>query len=161
MAVCMPSFHEVLRTLADIIGGQSMLRRADEAWSLDRIPEGTQVTYMCNESGDRLAAVVSDINATVYLGGKLILMPENSMIKMAGCRYVDETLADAFEEVLNMTRSVFNQQEGSEHLTPEPMQALPNPRSDDCEPWLQNPTERLDLIGDGPLGTMRIAFLFR
>jgi len=161
VTVCMPKPHEVLRLLSAITDERGVLSRAEDPWDLNRIPAGTHVTYLLDDAGETRGAVVTDINATVYLGGRLILMPETDQLDMARRLEVDESLTDAVSEVLNMTRSVFNHQEGNEHLSPTPTRALETPRPDGPEAWLLAPSARLDLAGNCALGALRIAFLLR
>ncbi len=161
MVVCIPETQEILELFDTILDGKNLLRPADSPWNLRLVPEGTHVTYLCNVEGDKLGAVVTDINATVYLGGKLVMISETGLAGKARRMEVDETLADAVMEVVNMARTVFNQLVGNEHLRPAPTRVLERPRADGREVWLLDPSARLDLTGECSFGTLNISFLFR
>ena len=161
MAVYVPETTEILDLLNMILGDNSPLQEVEKAWELDTVPQGTHVTYLCDGDGDKLGAVVTDINGTVYLGGKLIMMHEAGLAGKAASGVVEENLVEAVEEIVNMLRSVFNNQPGSEHVSPLPTRLLETPDADGDDAWLLDPSERLDLQGKCSFGTLRMSFLFR
>jgi len=105
--------------------------------------------------------VVTDLVATVYLGGKLVMMPDASLADKVLGQDVDETMLESLKEVVNMTRSVFNRVSGNVHLHPLPPCPLEKPRAGARDAWLLEPAERLDLAGECSCGSLRIAILFR
>jgi len=157
----MPDTCEVLKILGSIIGDKKILQIADEPWNLAKAKPCTHVTYLCDAEGEQRGAVVTDLVATVYLGGKLVMMPDASLTEKVRERDVDGHLLEALEEVVNMTRSVFNHVEGNVHLRPVPPRPLKKPRPDRRAAWRLEPSERLDLEGECSFGSLRIAMLFR
>ncbi|MBC8424046.1 hypothetical protein H8E07_07970 [bacterium] len=161
MTICMPDTREILTILGAIIGDKKLIRPSGEPWDLGKAAVGTHVTYLCDADDEKLGAVVTDLVATVYLGGKLVMMPDAAMADKVRARHVDETMLEALEEVVNMTRSVFNGVAGNVHLHATPPSPLEKPRPDGGDVWLLEPAERLDLGGECSFGALRIAMLFR
>ncbi|MBU0742373.1 hypothetical protein KKG45_05220 [bacterium] len=157
----MPETSEILDILGAILGDEDLLRPADEPWDLGRVSAGTYITCLCNGEGETLGAVATDLNATICLGGRLVMMPEAGLADKARRLEVDEALTDAVTEIVNMTRIVFNRLPGNEHLSPLPARAMKTPRADGGEAWLLEPSARLDLAGECSFGALRIAILFR
>lgn len=124
MTVTLPETYEFLDMLEMILGAKPPLANTKEAWDLAKIPDGTHVTWLCDAEGKRRGAVITDINTTLYLGGKLVMMPEAGLGDRAKRLEVEDTIVEAVEEIVNMMRSVINKQAGNVHVSPQPTQPL-------------------------------------
>ena len=104
---------------------------------------------------------VTSLNATIYLGGKLIMMPDAGLADIASTGQAEESQVDALEETINMLRSVFNNMPGSSHVSPMEIQPLTMPDAEGEDAWMFSPRSRVDFVGNAPFGELRMALLFR
>ena len=161
MTVTLPEVNEVRDLINMILGENSPLRVTKKAWDLTSLPDGTHITPLCNTDGENRGAVVTNINATLYLGGKLVMMPEARLADHAQRLEVEESIVEAVEEIVNMIRSAFNKQPGNEHMSPRSTRVLDKITADGEFAWMLEPGARLDLAGDCSFGDMRMSILFR
>ncbi len=160
MTVTLPATNDFISMLEMILGDRPPLNETKDAWDLAKAPEGTHITWLSNAEGVKRGAVVTNINATLYLGGKLVMMPEAGLGDRAKSREVEETIVEALEEIVNMMRSVINKQAGNEHVSPESTQPMTPVAADGPEAWLLAPTTRLDLVGECSFGPLQVAVVF-
>lgn len=160
MTVTMPKTSAFIDMLEMILGDRPPLNETGEAWDLSKVSDGTYVTWLRNAAGERRGAVVTNINATCYLGGKLVMMPEAGLGDQAKSRQAEEIVVEAVEEIVNMMRSVINKQAGNEHVSPEPTQPMTPVAADGPEAWVLAPSTRLDLAGECSFGPLQVAVVF-
>ena len=160
MTVTMPQAYELLDMIEMILGSKPPLSESKEAWDLAKAPDGTYVTWLCNSEGDKRGAVVTNINATLFLGGKLVMMPEAGLDDSARRLEVEDTIVEAVEEIVNMLRSVLNKQVGNEHLSPLPTEPFGKIDAEGSEGWVLGPGGRLDLVGECSFGPLNLSLVF-
>jgi hypothetical protein len=161
MKVILTEVHEIPDLINLILGEKSPLVFTDDAWDLKTIPDGSYVTRLSNAAGEVRGAVLTDINATVFLGGKLVMMPEAGLCERAKNLEVDDSIVEALAEIVNMMRSIFNKQFGNEHMSPQPTQPMVAIAAEGDDTWMLEPASRIDLTGDCSFGKLCMSIVFR
>lgn len=156
MSLRMPEPKDVLDTIKSMLGRSSSLAAGGEPLNLKRPPQGTYLVPLCNEAGETVGGVVANIGATVYLGGTLIMLPENSLTEQVRARAAEEFVLDGFEEVVNMLRAVVTRAEGNPRVIPSPVRLL-DVRGEDA--WVREATERLDFSGIAASGPLQLSIV--
>jgi len=161
MAVTLPEVHEILDIIDMILRDKSPLRVTKDTWDLKTIPAGSYVTRLVNADDEVRGAVITNFNATLYLGGKLVLMPETGLADRALSLEIEDFIVEALEEIINMLRSVFNKQVGNEHVSPQSTQPMVAIAADSDDAWMLEPASRIDLSGNCSFGKLCMAVIFR
>jgi hypothetical protein len=129
---------------------------AESAWDAAAPAIGAWRLPMLDDSGDEIGIVVADTGAVVFLGGTLIMLPENSMREQVADGQPSPPVLEAFAEVVNVLRGVVSNTQRNPHVVPgqlEPGGAGAG--------WRADPRTRLDLGAETPIGPIRLSFLSR
>ncbi|MEM7446643.1 MAG: hypothetical protein AAF355_00205 [Myxococcota bacterium] len=100
-----------------------------------------------------IGSLVCDIEAGVWLGGTLLMVPEGSIEEQISSKNPSEDVLEALSEVFNTLSSIFNDIEDNPHIRITKLEKF----DPEKYPSLEQPLERIDLKCTGLAG--RIAML--
>lgn len=156
----LPDPQAILAFLEEFLGDRPPLD-AGEGLDLVNPRAGTYITYLKGPDGAVEGAVVTDLIATLYLGGRLLLLPENALSRMVAAGEASEAVLDGLSEVVNELRGLLNQIAVNPHVTPTEPSRYDVPSPDDEAGWVLAPTRRADFSGATDLGTGYLTILGR
>jgi hypothetical protein len=156
----LPDTQAVLETLEAFMGDRPALREG-EGPDLAAPARGTYITYLKGPDGNVEGAVVTDLAASLYLGGMLLVVPESELALMARQGEASEAVLDGLSEIVNDLRGLLNQIAMNPHVTPtEPVPySVPGPGDD--AGWVLTPSRRVDFGGDTAFGRGYLTLLGR
>lgn len=155
MPLTLPSTTDIEAILGRLLGESPSLSLDSDHPDLASLTPSYASVYF-DDDGTPTAAVVADLNASLYLGGKLIMMPMSRLREDAEEPELSEIVLDALSEVFNNFTSCFNEIEGNPHLRASPAVDAVEVFADLPNPKMAN---RLDLVGDFLEGNGRIALV--
>ena len=159
MSLRLPDASEVVLTLKMAIGEKPPLRQGPPAMDLEKPDRRAFISFLRNDGGGVRGAILVDLNAAVFLGGVMIMMPPAGLEEQVGSGDVSEPILDAMAEINNMLRGVINNCGSNEHVTPDGLQPYSPPEPDGRNAWLLSPAVRLDLTGEFPFGSGTMVIL--
>lgn len=160
MALALPRTKDVL-DLVGLLIGEKTLFVAGESWDLSRPGPGCCITFLQGKTRAVEGAIITDLAATLYIGGKLILLPESMLLDQARLGIADAPVIEAVTEVVNNLRTLFNNIRKNPHVAPTKTFPYQVPSAGDYVAWLLEPTERVDYVGDTPFGRAHLTLLAR
>jgi hypothetical protein len=160
VTLTLPQPKAVLDLLSMFIGSRPPLAPGP---SLDLAcpSPGTYATWLKGANGQVEGAIFSDLAASLYLGGELLMMPPATLQEMMAEGEASDAVLDALGEVFNNVRALLNRIEMNTHVTPtDPMiYEAPDPNGPDG--WVLNPSRRVDLRGNTKFGPASLTILSR
>ena len=105
--------------------------------------------------------MAADLPATVYLGGSLVMIPENSMQEQVRTADPNEAVIDGISEAFNAIRGAVNRIADNPHVDYTPVAELASPGDSEATAWLCEPSTRMDLVGNFPVGEGHLVLLAR
>ena len=160
MALTFPKTKEVL-DLVELLIGEKPVFMKGEGWNLSAPDEGCYITFLQGKDKAVEGAIITDLPATLYIGGKLILLPEAGLMDQAKNGEADEQIIEAVTEVVNNMRTLFNNIELNPHVAPTATFLYQVPTADDYVGWLLEPGKRIDYVGETPYGKATLTLLSR
>ena len=151
MTLLLPETNEVLN-LVELLIGEKPVFRPGEGWDLTQPKPGAYITFLQGKDNAVEGAIVTDLAATLYIGGKLILLPDNLLREQYVHGKADDPVVEAVTEVINNLRTLFNNIEMNPHVAPTQTFPYQVPGPDDFVAWILNPSRRLDLVGQTAFG---------
>ena len=103
----LPDPQAVLELIETFTGGRT-LWRAREGLDIVNPPRGTYITYLKGPNGNVEGAVVTDLLASLYLGGGLLILPADALAAMARRGEASEAVLDGLSEIVNDLRGLLN-----------------------------------------------------
>jgi len=122
---------------------------------------GTYVTWLKDTEGVIQGAIFTDLAASLYIGGGLIMMPEASLMDMFKNGQVSESVLDGLGEIFNNLRGQMNRIDMNPHVSPTDPAAYQPPAEGDANAWVHNPRKRVDLAGMTAFGPGTLTLLSR
>jgi hypothetical protein len=120
---------------------------------------GTYVTWLKTADGTVEGAILTDLSASLYLGGGLIMMPEAALRDMLSEGSVSEAVLDGLSEIFNNMRGQMNRINMNPHVSPTDPVAYEPPADDAPEAWIFSATKRMDLRGQTPYGPATLTLI--
>jgi hypothetical protein len=160
VALTFPKTKEILDLVELLIGEKPVFKKGD-GWDLNNPEEGCYITFLQGKDKTVEGAIITDLPATLYIGGKLILLPDAGLKDQALKGEADEQIIEAVTEVVNNMRTLFNNIKLNPHVAPTATFAYQVPTADDYVGWILDPGERVDLVGETGFGAATMTLLSR
>ena len=151
MAITFPDKKAIFETIELLIGEKPVFKKG-EGWDLSDPPEGAYITFLQGKDYTVEGAIVTDLAATLYIGGKLILLPDSALKDQFNMGEADEPVVEAVTEVINNLRTLYNNIDLNPHVAPTKTFPYQVPAADDFVAWILNPGKRIDYVGQTPYG---------
>lgn len=160
MTLTLPDPKAVLDLLAMFLGNRPPLAPG-EGPDLRQPTYGTYVTWLKTADGTIEGAILTDLSASLYLGGGLIMMPEATLRDMLSEGSVSDAVLDGLSEIFNNLRGQMNRINMNPHVSPTDPVAYEPPADDAPEAWIYDATKRLDLRGQTSYGPATMTLIGR
>ena len=160
MSITLPELNKVSKSLGVLLG-TDLAFDAGEPVDLSGISDGAYVSYLTDDVGAVVGAILADLPAALYLGGTLIMLPEGSLSEQLRSGEASEAALDGLSEVFNTLRSAVNHIPGNPHVCASTVIPLGESTASDEGEWLGAASERMDMVAELPLGEGRLTFLVR
>lgn len=160
MTLTLPEPKAVLDLLAMFLGNRPPLAPG-EGTDLKMPPFGTYVSWLKAKDGTIEGAILTDLAASLYIGGGLIMMPEAALMDMMKQGAVSEAVLDGLAEVFNNLRGQVNRIDLNPHVSPTDPEAYDAPVEGAPEAWIYNPGKRIDLRGMTAYGAATLTIIGR
>jgi hypothetical protein len=157
VTLTLPETKEIL-DLVELLIDEKPVFRPGDGWDLTQPKPGTYITFLQGRDNAVEGAIITDLAATLYIGGKLILLPEATLKDQFNSGSADEPVIEALTEVINNLRTLYNNIDLNPHVAPTQTFAYQVPGPEDFVAWVLNPSKRVDYVGEtsyGP-GTMTL-----
>jgi len=158
VALVFPKQAEIFDLIEMLIGAKPLFRRG-EGWDLRKPEPGCYITFLQGKDLEVEGAVITDLAATLYIGGKLILLPPVSLLNQFNAGEADEPVVEAVTEVINNLRTLFNAIDLNPHVAPTKTFLYQVPAADDFVAWILEPGKRIDYVGKTPYGNGTITLI--
>jgi len=152
------------KAVLDLLGmflGQRPPFAPGEGLDLKLPPYGTHVCWLKGQSGATEGAILTDLAASLYIGGGLIMMPEAALRDMQNRGEVSESVLDGLGEVFNNMRGQLNRIDLNPHVSPTDPMPYEAPAAGSDEAWIYEAGTRIDLRGHTPFGPAALTILGR
>ena len=150
----------VLDLLDMFLGNRPPLAPGEGA-NLAQPPYGTYVSWLKDDAGVVQGAVLTDLAASLYIGGGLIMMPQASLNEMLASGTPSDAVLDGLAEVFNNVRGQLNRIDGNPHVSPTDPEPYMPPAPGSDAAWVLNPASRIDLRGPTAFGPATVTLLSR
>jgi hypothetical protein len=147
--------------LLDMFLGQRPPLAPGQGLNLELPPYGTHVCWLKGADGTTEGAILTDLSASLYIGGGLIMMPEATLRDMQGRGEVSEAVLDGLGEVFNNLRGQLNRIDMNPHVSPTDPTPYEPPTAGSPESWIFAASKRIDLCGPTPYGPATLTLLGR
>lgn len=158
MTLAMPDTKEIL-DLVELLIGEKPVFRKGEGWNLLNPESGTYITFLQGRDHEVEGAILTDLPATLYIGGKLILLPQATLMDQLKSGQADEPVVEAVTEVINNLRTLFNNIEMNPHVAPTKTFEYQVPAEDDFVAWVRDPGKRIDYVGETAFGKATLTLI--
>ncbi len=158
MALTFPKTKEIL-DLVELLIGEKPVFRKGEGWDLTSPDEGCYITFLQGQDKTVEGAIITDLPATLYIGGKLIMLPEANLKDQSQNGEAEEAIVEAVTEVINNLRTLFNNIDMNPHVAPSKTFEYQVPTADDYVGWLVDPSNRIDYVGETTYGNATLTLL--
>lgn len=160
MTLTLPQPKAVLDLLSMFIGSRPPLAPGPSLDLAFPLP-GTYVTWLKGADGQVEGAIFSDLAASLYLGGELLMMPQPALQEMMKACEASDAILDALGEVFNNVRALLNRIEMNPHVTPTDPVIYEAPDPDGADGWVLKPSRRVDLRGNTTFGPASLTLISR
>lgn len=158
MTLTLPDTKEIL-SLVEMLIGEKPVFRPGEGWDLTQPNAGAYITFLQGRDNAIEGAIITDLPATLYIGGKLILLPDSTLQDQLNSGEASEPIVDALTEVINNLRTLYNNIELNPHVAPTQTFPYQVPADDDFVAWILNPSKRIDYVGNTVFGTATLTLI--
>lgn len=158
MTLTLPESTEVL-DLVELLIGEKPVFRPGDGWDLSQPNPGAYITFLQAKNNNVEGAIITDLAATLYIGGKLILLPEATLKEQFDACEADEPVIDALTEVINNLRTLYNNIELNPHVAPTQTFPYQVPDAGDFVGWILDPKRRIDLVGQTCFGQATLTLI--
>ncbi len=158
MTLTLPETKEIM-DLVQLLIDEKPIFRIGKGWDLNKPNPGSYITFLQGKDNAIEGAIITDIAATLYIGGKLILLPEATLKEQYDNRKADEPVVEAVTEVINNMRTLYNNIDLNPHVAPTATFEYQVPSEDDFVAWILNPSKRVDYVGETPFGTATMTLI--
>ncbi len=160
MTLTLPEPKAVLDLLTMFLGNRPPLAPG-EGPNLKQPTFGTYITWLKTADGAIEGAILTDLSASLYLGGGLIMMPEATLRDMLSEGAVSEAVLDGLSEIFNNMRGQLNRINMNPHVTPTEPVAYEPPADGTPEAWIYEASKRFDLRGQTAFGPATLTIVGR
>lgn len=160
MSLVFPKQAEIFELIETLLGERPVFKRG-KGCDLRDPPDGCYITFLQGNDNEVEGAVVTDLAATLYIGGKLILLPAVSLQNQFASGVADESVVEAITEVVNNLRTLYNAIDLNPHVAPTKTFPYQVPADDDFVAWILAPGKRIDYVGKTPYGEGTITLIAR
>ncbi len=151
-----PTVAAMKETIAALLGTELEMSE-DVKLPLPALGELGAPSYICqiiDDAGEIEGLILSDLEATVRLGGSLMMTPAEEIANQIANATPSEDVVDAAAEIFNNLSGVLNAVEGNKHIKVD----TARPLVESEHPWLNEPYVRHDFkIAEGG----RLVYLFK
>ena len=158
MTVTLPETKEILDLVGLLIDEKPVFKKG-EGWDLANPESGTYITFLQGRDNAIEGAIITDLAATLYIGGKLILLPEATLMNQFKNGEADEPVIEAVTEVINNLRTLYNNIDLNPHVAPTQTFPYQVPAPDDFVAWVLNPSKRVDYVGETAYGSATMTLI--
>lgn len=158
MSLVFPKQAEIFELIEMLIGEKPLFKRG-QGWDLRNPEPGAYITFLQGKDYEVEGAVITDLAATLYIGGKLILLPPASLQSQYYSGEAEESVVEAVTEVINNLRTLFNAIDLNPHVAPTKTFPYQVPAADDFVAWILDPGKRIDYVGKTPYGDGTITLI--
>ena len=158
MTLTWPNTKDIL-SLVEMLIGEVPVFAEGQGWDLMNPRGGTYITFLQARDQAIEGAVITDLPATLYIGGKLLMLPSATARDLMRAGQASEPVIEALTEVINNLRTLFNKIDLNPHVAPTatfPYQ-VPGPR--DFVAWVRNPGQRIDYVGETEFGLATLTLI--
>jgi hypothetical protein len=99
------------------------------------------ISKLLDDDGKVVGAFLSDMKATIFLGGSLMMLPEGELKDQLRNRAPSEDVVSALSETFNTLSGIINMTSGNPHVRTTPTERFDFAK----EPWTAHVRARLDL----------------
>jgi hypothetical protein len=160
VTLTLPEPKAVLDLLTMFLGDRPPLRPGGGP-DLRQPSFGTYVTWLKTADGGIEGAILTDLSASLYLGGGLIMMPEPALRDMQREGAVSEAVLDGLSEIFNNVRGQLNRLNMNPHVTPTDPVSYEPPADGTPESWIYDACKRIDLRGETAFGPATMTIVGR
>ena len=158
MTLTLPETKEIL-DLVELLIDEKPVFREGNGWDLTDPDPGCYITFLQGRDNEVEGAIITDLPATLYIGGKLILLPASTLMDQLNQGVASEPIIDALTEVINNMRTLYNNIELNPHVAPTQTYPYQVPGPDDFVSWVLNPSKRVDYVGDTEYGKATLTLI--
>ncbi len=151
MTLLLPETKDIMELVELLIDEKPVFKKG-QGWDLTEPNPGAYITFLQGRDNAVEGAIITDLAATLYIGGKLILLPEASLKDQFQGGQADEPVVEAMNEVINNLRTLYNNIDLNPHVAPTQTFPYQVPGPDDFVAWILNPSRRVDYVGETHLG---------
>ena len=158
MSITLPETKDIMDLVGLLIDEKPVFREG-EGWDLAQPSPGAYITFLQGRDNAIEGAIITDLAATLYIGGKLILLPDATLKDQFNKGVAEEPVVEALTEVINNIRTLYNNIELNPHVAPTQTFPYQVPSPDDFVAWVLNPSKRIDYVGDTIFGTATLTLI--
>lgn len=158
MTLTLPKTQDIMDLIGLLIDEKPEFKKG-AGWDLTQPNPGAYITFLQGRDNAVEGAIITDLPATLYIGGKLILLPEATLMEQMKSGQADEPVVEAVTEVINNLRTLYNNIDLNPHVAPTQTFPYQVPRPDDFVAWILNPTRRIDYVGETPFGPATLTLI--
>lgn len=160
MTLTLPEPRAVLDLLSMFMGGRPPLAPS-RGMDLAMPPYGTHVCWLKTDDGTIEGAILTDMAASLYIGGGLIMMPEAALREMQNRGELSEAVLDGLGEIFNNVRGLLNRISMNPHVSPTDPECYEPPAKDGTLGWLYTTERRVNLHGQTAYGPATLTLIGR
>lgn len=158
MTLTLPETKEIMELVGLLIDEKPVFR-VGQGWDLSKPNPGAYITFLQGRDNAVEGAIITDLAATLYIGGKLILLPEASLKDQFKGGAADEPVVEAVNEVINNLRTLYNNIDLNPHVAPTQTFPYQVPSPEDFVGWVLKPSKRVDYVGDTAFGPATLTMI--
>jgi len=158
VTLTLPETSDILDLIELLIDEKPDFRPGD-SWDLRNPTPGSYITFLQGRDNTVEGAIITDLAATLYIGGKLILLPAATLKDQFNEGQAGEAVVEALNEVVNNLRTLYNNIDLNPHVAPTQTFAYQVPGPNDFVAWILNPSQRVDYVGDTVVGPATLTLI--
>ena len=158
MTVTLPETKDIF-DLVGLLIDEKPVFKPGKGWDLAVPDPGSYITFLQGRDDAVEGAIITDLAATLYIGGKLILLPEATLMDQYNAGEAEEPVVEALNEVINNLRTLYNNIDLNPHVAPTATFPYQVPSADDFVAWILNPSKRVDYVGKTNYGTATLTLI--
>jgi hypothetical protein len=158
VSLAFPKQAEIFELIEMLIGEKPLFKKGP-AWDLKNPSDGCYITFLQGKDNEVEGAVITDLAATLYIGGKLIMLQPAALQNQYYSGEAEDSVVEAVTEVINNLRTLFNAIDLNPHVAPTKTFLYQVPSEDDFVAWVLKPGKRVDYTGKTPWGDGTITLI--
>lgn len=150
LQISLPPVSDYVRCIEQLIGGDVSAKEVDD--QINFAINELYISTLVDDEGHEAGAILMDIRATVFLGGTLLMVPEDELSEQVANNKPSEDSVAASSEVCSALSGSLNNVDGNPHLRSNFMIALDIAK----HAWLESP-KSLTYLADSFGGRVIVA----